>query len=79
MDMNTSIREEVQLRLLREDLNQADVAKEIGVTRGYLNSALRGKKAHVPKVWQKLFDIFDYELIVVPKDKVTSVKKALLD
>ena len=77
--MTDGIREEIRIRFLKEDLNQAEIAEEIGVTRGYLNAALRGKKAGMPSVWERLFDFLGYELVAVPKEKVSDVKKMLVD
>lgn len=77
--MTDKIREEVRSLFARKQLNQSEVAKEIGVSRVYLNSVINGKHGHVPDVWISLMKYLGQEIVMVPKDKISDVKRALVD
>ena len=77
--MTDKIREEVRSLFARKQLNQSEVAKEIGVSRVYLNSVINGKHGHVPDVWILLMKYLGQEIMMIPKDKVGDVKRVLVD
>jgi ribosome-binding protein aMBF1 (putative translation factor) len=72
--MNDSIRESVREAMEKYQLSQVDLAKDIGVTKQYLNNYLNGKDGDVPKLWQKVFDTLGLELIVKNKEKKVRAK-----
>ena len=66
--MNDRIREEVRVALARKNIKQSQLADNIGVSRQYLSAYLRGKQGDLPKLWSKVFDELDLELVVVSKN-----------
>ena len=77
--MNDNIREDVRALFARRKLNQSEVAKEIGVSRAYLNAIINGKQGDMPDTWRSLLDFLGQEIVIVPKEKVSDVKRALVE
>jgi transcriptional regulator with XRE-family HTH domain len=72
--MNKSIRTDVGNAMTKQNINQSQLAQRIGVTRQYLNNYLNGKAGDVPRLWQKIFDELDLELVTKGKEKVPRAK-----
>ncbi len=66
--VNDQIRQAVRVELAKKDMKQVDLAKEIGVSKQYLNVIMRGKAGGVPETWLKIFDKLGLELVVKPKE-----------
>jgi transcriptional regulator with XRE-family HTH domain len=74
LSMNKSIRTDVGNAMTKQNINQSQLAQRIGVTRQYLNNYLNGKAGDVPRLWQKIFDELDLELVTKGKEKVPRAK-----
>ena len=60
-------------------MRQVDLATKLDMKRQYLSEMLSGNIAAIPKSWQKVFDELDLEFLVVPKKRVSEIKKGLMD
>ena len=65
--MNDQIRQAVRVELAKHNRKQTDLAEQLGVTRQYVSSLMRGETGNVPDVWQRIFDELGLELVVQPK------------
>ena len=77
--VNDHIRQEIRVELARRNMKQTQLAEEIGRSRQQLSAVMQGQAGNLPDIWERIFDKLDLELIPVPKDKVSIVKKALVD
>lgn len=62
--VNDDIRRAIRVELAKRDMNQSDLAKQIGRTRQHVSAAIRGDIGKLPKIWQDILDGLDLELVV---------------
>lgn len=67
--MTGQAREEVRVALARRNMNQADLARELGMQRQYVSGLLRGDIGKIPKSWQKILTHLGLKMVVVPDDE----------
>jgi transcriptional regulator with XRE-family HTH domain len=72
--MTSPIRKQIREAMINSQLSQAELARNIGVTKQYLNNYLIGKDGDVPKLWQKVFDELGLELVLKEKEKKPRAK-----
>lgn len=63
--MNSTIRKAVEIELKRRDMTQEILGDKLGRSRQQINNALRGKGYKTPELWQEIFDVFGWRLVVV--------------
>ncbi len=78
--MTDSFRREIKsFIVLNEDINQAELAENMGISRQYLSKILNGHSGKMPAVWEKLLEQLDMTVLPIPNNKVSEVKRALVD
>lgn len=60
--MNQQIRALVIEIMEEKDINQGELAKEMGLDREAINRMLNGRTGKIPKNWQKLFKLLGIEI-----------------
>lgn len=50
-------------------MTQADLGERIGMAQPNVQRLLAGRAAHLPDSWQKVLDVLQLELVVIPKEK----------
>ena len=66
--MTDPIRQEIRLQLVRLHRSQADLAKQLGVSRTYLSRLLSGTQDGSVDLWRRILDELGLELTVKTKD-----------
>lgn len=61
------LREEVRIAMIRQRINQTDLAEQTGLSRVHVNHLLTGHRGKLPDAWEKLLDALDLELTIRPK------------
>lgn len=65
--MNPRIRRAVRVALAEREMNQSDLAKELGMKPQYVSNLLTGQVGRIPSAWQKVLDHLGLELVAVKK------------
>ena len=78
-NMNDQIRQAVRIELTKRNLKQYQFAEQINMSRQQFNEIITGKVAEVPKSWERIFEGLDWELMPIPKNKISDVKRALVE
>lgn len=65
--MNDRIRRAVRVSLAERDMNQAELARAVGMKPQYVSELLTGKAGKIPPAWLKVLDELDLELVAVKK------------
>jgi len=76
--MNTQVINEIEKEILKKKISRYRLGKDSGITpHTNIYRMLDGEVAHVPESWQSVFDVLGIELMAIPQDKITAVKKLL--
>lgn len=67
--MNDRIRQDIRSRMKELNMTQADLGERIGMAQPNVQRLLAGRAAHLPDSWQKVLDVLQLELVVIPKEK----------
>lgn len=67
--MNDGIRRAVRVSLAERNMNQADLARTIGMKPQYVSELLTGKAGKIPAAWTRVLDALNLELVAVPKSE----------
>ena len=62
------IREEARVAMVRQRVNQTQLAQRVGVSRHYLGALLNGRRVGTVAVWLALLGELGLGLRVVPQD-----------
>jgi transcriptional regulator with XRE-family HTH domain len=67
--MNAQIRKAVRIELVRQDMQQRDLARITGMSQQHVSGLITGRSGNLPEGWEKIFEALGLELVVVPKEQ----------
>jgi transcriptional regulator with XRE-family HTH domain len=68
-NVTDELRADLRAELARRRIKQADLVRELGISRTHLSNLLNGQRGQLAPSWQKLLDYLDLELVVRPRGR----------
>lgn len=67
VNMTEHLRQEVRVAMIRQRINQTELAEKAGLSRQHVSNLLTGHRGKLPEAWEKVLDSLNLQLTVEPK------------
>ena len=61
------------------NISQVELAKRLEVSKNYMNRVLNGHDGRMPDIWEGILKELDMTVMPIPNNKISDVKRALVD